>query len=96
MLLRRRQQQQQQQEDVLLQHLLLVQYTLFTQRVSSKFTAVQVVNFFWAASHATAEKFLICDSTSSHMKVNIAATLGQMSPVRAYFAKSHRQFRQRD
>ena len=51
-----------------------------------------------AASHATAAAaVLIPGSTSTHMKVNVAATFCQkMSPVWAYFTKLHRRFCPRD
>ena len=46
---------------------------------------------------ATAAAVLIPGSTSTHMKVNVAATFGQkMSPVWAYFTKLHLRFRPRD
>ena len=50
-----------------------------------------------AASHSTAAAVLIPGSTSTHMKVNVAATFGQkMSPVWAYFTTLHWRFRPRD
>ena len=66
----------------------------------AKITPVQAVTWYIlaTASRATAAAgVLIPGSTSTHMKVNAAATFGQkMSPIRAYFTKLHRRFRPRD
>ena len=86
LLQRLQQQQQQQQQHVLLQHPL-----------SSKDNASRSSFILAAASHATAAAVLIPVSTSTHMKVNVAATFSQkMSPIWAYFPKLHRWFRPRD
>ena len=76
---------------VLLQHPVLQQYTLLLQNpLSSKDNAGTSSNILAAASHATAAAVLIPVSTSTHMKVNVAATFGQkMSPVWAYFTRLH-------
>ena len=108
-LLQRAQQQQQQQQHVLLQHPVLLQYTLLQHPVllqykllqhpllSSKFNASTSSDILAPASHDTAAAVLIPGSTSTHMKVNVAATFGQkMSPISAYFTKLHRRFRPRD
>ena len=96
-LLQRPQQQQQQQQHVLLQHPVLLQYTLLQHPLSSKDNASTSSDILAAASHATAAAVLIPGSTSTHMKVNVAATFGQkMSPIWAYFTKLHRRFRPRD
>ena len=96
-LLQRPQQQQQQQQHVLLQHLVLLQYTLLQHPLSSKGNASTSSDILATGSHATAAAALIPGSTSTHMEVNLAATLGQrMSSVWAYFTKLHRRFRPRD
>ena len=96
-LLQQQQQQQQQQQHVLLQRPVLLQYTLLQHPLSSKGNASTSSDILAAASHATAPAVLIPSSTSTHMKVNVAATFGQkMSPVWAYFTKLHRWFRPRD
>ena len=93
-----RPQQQQQQQHVLLQHPVLLQYTLLQHPLSSEDNAGTSSGILVAASHATAAAVLIPGSTSTHMKkVNVAAIFGQkMSPVWAYFTKLHRRFRPRD
>ena len=96
-LLQRSQQQQQQQQHVLPQHPVLLQYTLLQHPLSSKDNANTSSDILAAGSHATAAAALIPGSTSTHTKVNVAATLGQkMSSVSAYFTKLHRRFRPRD
>ena len=97
LVLLQRSQQQQQQQRVLLQHPVLLQYTLLQHPLSSTENASTSSDILAAASHATAAAVLISGSTSTHMKVNVAATFGQkMSPVWAYFTKLHRRFRPRD
>ena len=95
LLQRPQQQQQQQQQHVLLQHPVLLQYTLLQYPLSSKDNSSTSSDILEAASHATAAAaVLIPGWTSTHMKVNVVATLGQkMSPVWAYFTKLHRRFR---
>ena len=95
MLLQRPRQQQQQQQHVLLQHpVLQLQYTLLQHPLSSKDNASTRSDILEAACHATAAAVLIPGSTSTHKKVNVAATFGQkMSPIWAYFTKLHRRFR---
>ena len=99
-LLQRPQQQQQQQHQhqyVLPQHPVLLQYTLLQLPLSSKDDASTSSDILAAGFHATAAAALIPGSTSTHMKVNVAATLVQkMSSVWAYFTKLHRRFRPRD
>ena len=96
-LLQRPQQQQQQHQHVLLQHPVLLQYTLLQHPLSSKDNASTSSDILAAASHATAAAVLIPGSTSTPMKVNVAATCGQtMSPVWVYFTKLHRRFCPRD
>ena len=96
-LLQRPQQQQQQQQHVPLQHPVLLQYTLLQHPLSSKDNASTSSDTLAAGSHATAAAVLIPGSASTHMKMNAAATFGQkMSPVWAYFTKSHRRFHPRD
>ena len=74
---------------VLLQYTLL-QYTLLQHPLSSKDNASTRIDILVPASHATAAAVLIPVSTSTHMKVNVAATFGQkMSPVWAYFTRLH-------
>ena len=91
------QQQQQQQHHVLLQHPVLLQYTLLQHPLSSKDKSSPSSDILAAASHATAAAVLISGSTSTHMKVNVAATFGKnVSPVWAYLSKLHRRFRPRD
>ena len=97
LLLQRPQQQQQQQQHVLLQHPVLLQYTLLQHPLSSKDNASTSSDILAAASRATAAVVPIPSSTSTHMKVNVAATFGhKMSPVWAYFTKLPRRFRPRD
>ena len=73
-------QQQQQQQHVLLQHRVLLQYTLLQHPVSRKDNASTSSDILAAASHATAAA-VTPGSTSTHMTVNVAATFGQkMSP----------------
>ena len=97
LLQRPQQQQQQQQQHVLLQHPVLLQYTLLQHPLSSKDNASTSSDILAAGSHATtAAAILIPGSTSTHMKVNVAANLGQkMSSVWAYFTKLHRRLRPR-
>ena len=65
--------------------------------LSSKDNAGTSSDILAAASHATSAAVLIPGSTSTHMKVKVAASFGQkMSPVWAYFTKLHRRFRPRD
>ena len=90
-------QQQQQQQHVSLHHPVLLQYTLMQYPLSSKDNTSTSSDTLAAAPHATAAAVLIPRSTSTHVQVNVAATLGQkMSPVGAYFTKLHRRFRPRD
>ena len=97
LLQRPQQQQQQHQQHVLLQHLVLLQYTLLPHPLSSKDSASTSSDILAAGSHATAAAAIIPGSASTHMEVNVAATFGQkMSPVWAYFTKLHRRFRPRD
>ena len=96
-LLQRPQQQQQQQQHVLLQHPVLLQYTLLQHPLSSKDNASTSSDILAAASHDIAAAVLIPGSTATHMKVNVAGTFGQkMCPVWAYFTKLHRRFRPQD
>ena len=82
---------------VLLQHPALLQYTLLQHPLSSKDNARTSSDFLAAASHATTAAVLIPGSTSTHMKVNVAATFGQkMSPIWAYVTKLHRRLYMRD
>ena len=83
---------------MLFQHRVPLQYTLLQHPLSSKDNASTSGDIFTAASHATAASAaLIPGSTSTHIKVNVAATFGQkMSSVWAYFTKLHRRFRPRD
>ena len=82
LLQRPQQQQQQQQQYVLLQLPVLLQYTLLQHPLSSKGNASTSGDILAAASHATAAAVLIPGSTSTHMKVYVAATFGQkMSPI---------------
>ena len=93
-LLQRLQQQQQLQQHVPLQHAVLLQYTLLQYPLRSKYNVSTSSDILAAASHATAAAVLIPGSSSTHMKVNVAATFGQtMSPVWVYFTKLHRWFR---
>ena len=97
LLQRPQQQQHKQQQRVLLQHKLLLQFTLLQHSLSSKDNASTRGDILAAASHATAAAVLIPGSTSTHMKVNVVATFGQkISPIWAYFTKLHRRFRRRD
>ena len=80
------------------QYPVLLQYTLQQHPLSSKDNASTSSDILAAASHATstAAAVPIPGSTSTHMKVNVAATFVQkMSPVWAYFTKRHRRFRPR-
>ena len=71
---------------MLLQHLVMLLYTLLQYPPSSKDNANTSSDTLEAASHATAAAVLNLGSTSTHLKVNVAATFGQkMSPVWAYF-----------
>ena len=82
---------------MLLQHPVLLQYTLLQHPLSSKDNASTSSAILAAASHAPAAAVLILGSTSTHVKVNVAATSGQkMSPVWAYFTKLRWRFRPRD
>ena len=82
---------------MLLQHPVLLQYTLLQHPLSSTENASTSSDILAAASHATAAAVLISGSTSTHMKVNVAATFGQkMPPIWASFIKLHRRFRPRD
>ena len=84
-------------EHVLLQHPVLLQYALLQHPLSSNDNASTSSDILAAASHATAAAVHIPGSTSTHMKVNVAATFGQkVSPVWAYFTMLHRRFRPRD
>ena len=95
-LLQRPQQQQEQQQYVLLQHPVLLQYTLLQHPLPSKNDASASSDISAAASHANAAAVFIHGSTSTHIKVDAAATFGQkMSSVWAYFTKLHRRFRPR-
>ena len=97
LLQRLQRQQQQQQHHVSLHHPVLLQYTLLQYPLSSKENASTSSDIVVAASHATAAAVLIPGSTSTHMKVNVAATFGhKMSPVWAYFTKLHGRSRPRD
>ena len=70
---------------LLQQHPVLLQYTLLQHPLSSKDNASTSSDILAAASHATAPAVLIPGSTSTHLKVNVAATFGQrISPVWAY------------
>ena len=69
-LLQRPQQQQQ-------QHPVLLQCTLLQHPLSSKYNATTSSDILAVASHATAATVLIPGSTSTHMKVNVAASFGQ-------------------
>ena len=71
------QQQQQQQQNMLLQHPVLLQCTLLQHPLSSKYNATTSSDILAVASHATAATVLIPGSTSTHMKVNVAASFGQ-------------------
>ena len=91
------QQQQQQQQHVLPQHPVLLQYTLLHHPLSSKDNASTSSDILAVASHDTAAAVLIPGSKSTHMKVSVAATVGQkMSAVWAYITKLHRRFRPPD
>ena len=83
---------------MLLQHPVLLQYTLLQHPLSSKDNASTSSDILAAASHATAAaRVLIPGSTLTHIKVNVAATFAQkMSPIWAYFTKLHRRFCPRD
>ena len=75
----------------------LLQYTLLQHPLSSKDNASTSSDVLPAASHATAASVLIPGSTSTSMKVNVAATFGEkMSPVWAYLSKLPRRLRPRD
>ena len=68
--------------------------TLYRAKITPVSTCSDILA---AASPAIAPAFLIPGSTSTHIKVNVAATFGQkMSSVWAYFTKLHRRFRPRD
>ena len=96
-LLQRLQQQQQQQQHVPLQHPALVQYTLLQCPLPSKDYASKRSDILAAVSHATAAAVFIPGSTSTRMKVNVAASFGQkMSLIWAYVTKLHWRFRLRD
>ena len=70
----------------------MLQYTLLQHPLSIKDNASTSSDILLAASHATAAAVLMPGSTSTHMKVNVAATFGQkMSPVWSYFTKLHRR-----
>ena len=60
--------QQQQQHHVLLQHPVLLQYTLLQHPLSSKDNIRASSDVFTATSHATAAAVLLPGSTSTHMK----------------------------
>ena len=65
--------------------------------LSSKDNASTINDILAPAFHATAAAVTIPGWTSTHMKVNVAATFCQkMPPVLVYFTKSHRRFRPRD
>ena len=84
LLQRPQQQQHKQQQRVLLQHKLLLQFTLLQHSLSSKDNASTRGDILAAASHATAAAVLILGSTSTHMnlKAKVASTFGQkMSPI---------------
>ena len=97
-MLLQRPQQQQQQQPVLLQHPVLMQYTLLQHPQSKNDNAGASRDILPAAFQATAASaVLMPGSTSTHMKMSVAATFGQkMSRIRAYFSKLHQQFRPRD
>ena len=70
------------------QYPVLLQYTLQQHPLSSKDNASTSSDILAAASHARAAAVLIPGLTSTHIKVNAAATFGhQMSPVSVYFTK---------
>ena len=72
-------------------------YGLLQHPLSRKDNASTSSDVLTAASRATALTVLIPGSTSTHMKVKVAATFGRkISPVWAYFTKLHRQLRPRD
>ena len=75
---------------VLLQHPVLLQYTLLQHPLSSKDNTSTSSDILAAASQAKAAAVLIPGSTSTHMKVDVAANFGlKMSPVYTYFTKLH-------
>ena len=81
-LVKRLQQRQQQQQHVLLQHPVLLQCKLLQHPKRGTEYASTSSDILAAAAHATAASVLIPGSTSTPMKVNVAATFGQkMSPV---------------
>ena len=89
-LLQRTQKHQQQQQHVLLQHPVLLRFTLQQHPLPIKDNASTCSDILAAAFRATAAAVLIPGSTLTHMKVNVAATFGQkMSPVWACFTKLH-------
>ena len=82
---------------VLLQHPVMLQCTLLQNPISGKDNANTSSDIMAAASHATSAAVLIPGSTSTNIKVNVAATFGRkMSPVWAHLTKLHRRFRPRD
>ena len=96
-LLQRPQQKQQQQQHVRAAATPGTAAIYAAATPSSKDNANTSSDILAEASHATAAAVLIPGSTSTHMKVNVAATFGQkMSPVWAYFTKLHPRFRPRE
>ena len=98
---------QQQQQHVLLQHPVLLQYTLLQHPLSSKdnastssdilAAALQAVTFWRRLPRYNSSRPHPWFGIDTHVKVNVAATFGQkMSPVWAYSATLHRRFRPRD
>ena len=82
---------------VLLQHPVLLQYTLLQHPLSSKDNTSTSSDILAAASQAKAAAVPIPGSTSTHMKVDVAANFGlKMSPSRPTSRSCTRRSRPRD